>query len=257
MDYLLYEVVGRKGLVTLNRPEKRNALHPSLVSELSGVLGQAAGDEQVKVLILRANGSSFCAGADLEYLQQLQGNTLEENLADSNHLKAFFLQLYQFPKPTIAQVGGHAIAGGAGFVSVCDYVFMGVDAKIGYTEVRIGFVPAIVTPFLIRKVGVGRAKELLLSGKLYTADEAYLFGLVSRVVAGDQLQKEVEAFSDELIVSNSGESMAMTKKLIQSISDGNLTRDLELAAELNAKARSTESCKRGIRAFLEKKTIDW
>lgn len=257
MDYLLYEVVGRKGLITLNRPEKRNALHPRLVSELSGVLAQAASDEQVKVLILRANGSSFCAGADLEYLQQLQANTFEENLADSNHLKAFFLQLYQFPKPTIAQVGGHAIAGGAGFVSVCDYAFMGGDAKIGYTEVRIGFIPAIVTPFLIRKVGVGRAKELLLSGKLHSADEAYQFGLVTRVVAGSQLQQEVDAFSDELIVSNSGESMTMTKKLIQSISDGNLTRDLELAAELNAKARSTESCKRGIRAFLEKKTIEW
>ncbi len=257
MDFILYELIGRKGVITLNRPEKRNALHPSLVSELSEVLTQAAGDERVKVLIIRANGTSFCAGADLEYLQQLQANTFEENLADSNHLKAFFLQLYQFPKPTIAQVGGHAIAGGAGFVSVCDYAYMGAEAKIGYTEVRIGFIPAIVTPFLMRKVGAGRAKELLLSGKLYTADEAYQFGLVSKVVSANLLQQEVDALSDELILSNSAESMAMTKHLIQTITDGNLKKDLEVAAELNAKARSTELCKRGIRAFLEKKTIEW
>ncbi|MBI3232787.1 MAG: enoyl-CoA hydratase/isomerase family protein, partial [Bacteroidetes bacterium] len=162
--YVTYHVENRIGTITLNRPDKRNALNAEFVSELKQVFVHAYADENCKVIILKSNADVFCAGADLEYLKQLQTNTFEENYADSSHLATMFELIYTGPKPVIARIEGHAISGGCGLVSICDYSFATPNVNFAYTEVKIGFIPAIVMIFLIRKIGEGKARELLLGG---------------------------------------------------------------------------------------------
>ncbi|MFZ1805673.1 MAG: enoyl-CoA hydratase/isomerase family protein [Cyclobacteriaceae bacterium] len=257
MSNVLYEVKDRVCFLTLNRPEKKNALNAVMVSDLKNQLTKAESDSEVKVIVLKANGDVFCSGADLESLQQLQKNTHEENLKDSNHLKDLFLQLYTLKKVVVAQVQGHALAGGCGLATVCDFVFAVPKAKMGYTEVRIGFVPAIVMVFLLRKVGEQKAKQLLLSGELITGDDVLKFGLVNRLVPEEQLDDEVNAFCSRLIQNNSIQSMELTKMMIAHSQSMTLEDGLNYASEMNAKARATDDCKRGIGAFLNKEKLTW
>ena len=144
MDFILQEKKGRIGIIIINRPDKRNALNSTVISELNEAFTSFEADNDVKVIILRARGSVFSAGADLQYLQELQTNSFDENLADSNNIKELFLKIYNLKKVVIAEVQGHAIAGGCGLMTVCDYAFTVPEAKFGYTEVKIGFIPAIV-----------------------------------------------------------------------------------------------------------------
>ena len=176
-----YAVSDRIAYITLNRPEKRNALNQELVNALRDAFEKAESDQAVKVIVLKANGDSFCAGADLGYLQQLQKFSYDENLADSKNLRDLFLQIYTSGKVVVAEVQGSAIAGGCGLATVCDFVFSAPEAKFGYTEVKIGFIPAIVMVFLLRKIGEGKSKELLLSGKLISAEDARNMGLVNHI----------------------------------------------------------------------------
>nr|WP_051052799.1 enoyl-CoA hydratase-related protein [Fulvivirga imtechensis] len=257
MKYVEYSVVDMKGYITLNRPDKRNALSYEVVSDLKAAFSKASEDKNVKVIILRANGKAFCAGADLAYLQQLQSNTYEENLEDSNHLKELFYQIYTLNKVVIAQVQGHAIAGGCGLATVCDFAVTVPEAKFGYTEVRIGFIPAIVKVFLLRKIGEMRSKELLLTGELVTAEAAREYGLVNQVVAQEDLEQHVEDFANKLITNNSGQSMAFTKQMIAKVQSMSVEDGLQYAAEMNAEARASEDCKKGIAAFLNKEEIKW
>lgn len=159
---VLYSVSNRIATISLNRPDKRNAFNPELVTALTEALLNASDDESVKVIILKAEGTTFSAGADLAYLQQLQNNTHEENVADSENLKNLFTTIYYLPKVVIAQVEGHAIAGGCGLATVCDITFAVPEANFGYTEVKLGFVPAIVSCFLLRKTGETIAKKYCL-----------------------------------------------------------------------------------------------
>lgn len=256
MEFIEIEKRDRVGVITLNRPEKRNAMHPGLVAEITRVLEQFQADAEVKVVLIRANGSAFCAGADLAYLQSLQAFSYEENLADSVRLKDFFHFIYRFPKPVVAQVAGAALAGGAGLLSVCDFVVAVPDAWIGYTEVKIGFIPAIVSPFLVKKVGEGKAKEMLISGNLYQADDACLAGLITLTASILDLERTTWDFIAKMITSNSATAMSATKKLLQD-QDPDLPNRLAEAAKQNAMARGTDDCKRGIRAFLEKQNLTW
>ncbi len=253
----LYEVKNRIAYITLNRPEKRNAMSHEMVSELMAAFTNAERDESVKVVVLRANGSSFCAGADLAYLQQLQKFTYSQNLEDSNHLKGLFLKIYTLSKVVVAQVQGHALAGGCGLATVCDFSFSVPEAKFGYTEVRIGFIPALVKVFLIRKIGEGKARELLLTGDLVDAEKAKDLGLINYVVAADKLESAVEEFAQRLIAQNSAQSMAFTKRMICEVQGKGLEDALKYAAEMNAKARASEDCQKGIAAFLNKEKIEW
>lgn len=257
MNSLLYSTSNRIATITLNRPEKRNALNAELVSELTASFIKAEKDDQVKAILLKATGESFCAGADLGYLQQLQKNSLKENLADSTALKDLFLKIYTLPKPVVAQVQGHALAGGCGLATVCDFCFSVPEAKFGYTEVKIGFIPAIVMVFLIRKIGDGKARELLLSGNPINAEEALEKGLINRVVAQEELEKTVLAFAEHLVNTNSPMSMKLTKQMLAEVQQQPLEDALKYAAEMNAQARSTEDCRRGISAFLNKEKIIW
>ena len=251
-DMLLYEVDDRVAYITLNRPDKRNALPDQMVTLLSKAFGRAEAAPGVKVVILRGNGKAFCAGADLDYLQRLQKFSFDENLQDSNHLKELFLQIYRFPKIVIAQGEGHAIAGGAGLATVCDFTFSVPEAKYGYTEVKIGFIPAIVMVFLVRKCGELRAKELLLSGKIITAEAAVRYNKINEVVAADQIKDHVRGFAESLCTGNSEQSMAMTKRMLGDIWHFPIVDGLNFAAKMNAHTRGTEDCKKGISAFLNK-----
>ena len=257
MKHITYDVDQRIGYITLNRPEKRNALNQALVTELKACFVQAGQDPGVKVVVLRAQGEAFCAGADLAYLQDLQQYAYEQNLEDSNHLRDLFLTIYTLPKVVIAQVQGHALAGGCGLATVCDFALAVPEAKFGYTEVKIGFVPALVMIFLIRKIGESRARHLLLSGNLVSAADALSMGLVTRVVSPETLETEVNALAEKLASGNSASSMALTKQMIAEVQSMKLDEALTYASRMNAQARATEDCKRGIAAFLAKEKIMW
>jgi len=257
MKLVNYSVQDRIGVITLNRPEKRNALSHELVADIKEALTIAEKDDQVKVVILKANGEAFCAGADLEYLQQLQKFSYEENLQDSNNLKDLFLKIYTHPKVIIAEVQGHALAGGCGLATVCDFSFAVPNAKFGYTEVKIGFIPAIVTVFLLRKIGEAKSKELLLGGDLFSAEQAVQMGLINRVVSPEKLEQEVLETARKLVEGNSSESMKLTKQMITKVQSETLMDALNYAAEMNARARGTEDCRKGIAAFLNKEKLKW
>ncbi len=257
MSLVLYTKKDRIGYITLNRPEKRNALSHELVAELKSTLAQAEADVEVKVVVLKAEGDAFCAGADLAYLQQLQHFSFEENKADSHHLKELFLQIYQLKKVVMAQVQGHALAGGCGLATVCDFVFAVPEAKFGYTEVRIGFIPAMVLVFLIRKIGEQKARHLLLTGDLVQGAAAKEMGLVYALVAKEELENKVNEFALKLVTANSGRSMQITKQMIGEVQSMSLQDALNYAATMNAHARATDDCKNGIAAFLEKREWKW
>jgi methylglutaconyl-CoA hydratase len=255
--FVLYEVKDRVGYITLNRPEKRNALSFQVVQELKEAFTEAEHDDNAKVIVLQARGDAFCAGADLAYLQQMQTFSYEDNLSDSNHLKSVYYQIYTMKKVVIASIQGHALAGGCGLATVCDFVFSVPEAKFGYTEVKIGFVPAIVMVFLIRKIGEGKAKELLMTGDLIKAEEAIYYGIVNKIVSREKLHDHVKAFALHLTSQNSGISMMLTKQMISQVQSMNLESALSFAAQMNANARGSEDCKKGIAAFLNKEKINW
>lgn len=257
MAFVEYYTRDRIGYIVLNRPEKRNALSPQVVTELKSIFQTAAADAGVKIVVLRAKGDVFCAGADLEYLQQLQQFSFEDNLADSAHLKDLLLLIYQLNKVVIAEVQGHALAGGCGLAMVCDFVFATHEAKFGYTEVKIGFVPAIVMVFLLRKIGEARTKELLLSGKLINASIASEWGMVNRIVDKSILESEVNLFAKQLVMDASSQSLTLTKHMIAEVQHMKLEEALDFACRQNAQARGNDDYKRGIAAFLEKKELKW
>lgn len=250
-------IENRVAYVNLNRPKKRNALNSELVMELKAVLKDLETDENCKVIVLSGEGDAFCAGADLEYLETLQKNTFQENLDDSNSLKELFEIIYHHKKVIIAKLTGHAIAGGAGLATVCDLVYAVPDCKLGYTEVRIGFIPAIVAVFLLRKVGESAAKELLLSGHLISADEALKMSMINGVIEGKDIHEIVKLKAEELCSRCSGSSLSSTKALINMVQDHSIDEALSKAAAMNAHSRATEDCQAGISAFLNKEKKVW
>ncbi len=250
----------RSGLVltlTLNRPDKRNALSADLVTALKDALAEAATDDAVRVIVLTGAGKAFSAGADLAALGALQTASAEDNLADSRHLAGLFEAVYRHPKPIIAKVNGHAIAGGCGLAAVCDLALVAAEAKLGFTEVRIGFVPAIVSVFVLRKLGEAAARDLMLRGHLITAGEAAAVGLVTRAVAPEDLDAATGAVARELATETSGTAVALTKQLLAEVPGMGLSEALGHAASLNALARGTDDCKAGVAAFLGKTDPPW
>jgi methylglutaconyl-CoA hydratase len=254
---VLYEVKDRVGYITLNRPEKRNALSFEFVNEIKTIFKQAENDNTCKVIVIKANGEAFCSGADLAYLQQLQNNTYEENLADSKNLMELFRMIYVSPKVVISQVNGPALAGGCGLATVCDFCFATPISTFGYTEVKIGFVPAIVMVFLIRKLGEKTTKELLLTGDVIDALKALDLGLINYLADANFIDEEVHNFALKLCNSTSSQSLAMVKEMLNEVQNITLNEGLQYATEMNANARKTDDCKRGIAAFLTKQKLTW
>lgn len=256
-EFVLFDIKDRIATIRINRPDKRNALNPQLIKELTSAFKEAGLDPAAKVVILKSTGETFSAGADLAYLQQLQSNSFQENLDDSIQLKELFSTIYGLSKPVIAQVEGNAIAGGCGLVTVCDIVFAVPEALFGYTEVKIGFVPALVAAFILKKIGEGRTRELLLSGELITSDVAARYGLVNFIYPKEDISDTVRVYAQNLVGNTSSQSIKAVKALLAKIQHLSVDESLSFAAEVNAKARLTDDCKKGIAAFLDKKPVKW
>src|SRR5664279_408746 len=203
---------GPVATLTLNRPEKRNAISYQLIEELHRALHEVQ-SSQSNILILTGAGAAFCSGMDLDNLREITRHTEEENLADSGRMAHMFRTLYEFPKVTIAAVNGAALAGGCGLATLCDFTLASSDAKFGYTEVRIGFVPAIVSAFLVRQVGEKQARDLLLTGRIFGAEEAARMGLVGEIVPAESLMSRSYQLA-ALLMENSAASLRATKQLL-------------------------------------------
>ncbi|MBU6325639.1 MAG: enoyl-CoA hydratase/isomerase family protein [Bacteroidetes bacterium] len=257
MPSLLIQEQGPVLTLTLNRPEKRNALNPDLTNMLRDALEVGMNRGDIRVIIINSSGDAFCAGADLAYLQQIRNNSFEENVQDSMNLKALFELIIKGPKPVIAAVRGAALAGGCGLANACDICFATPAAQFGYTESKIGFIPALVSIFLQRKINGSIARELLISGRIFKSEEAKLHGIVHHIVEEETLDKHVMEFARHLAGSTSGQSIALTKELLWNSSALGLDEGMNLAASMNARARASEDCIKGIDAFLNKEKISW
>jgi methylglutaconyl-CoA hydratase len=245
----------RVALLTLNRPDKRNAISFELVDEVLNALDEVE-SSQALVLILTGAGKAFSGGLDLENLKALLGRTHQENVRDTQTMARLFRSIYEFPKPTIAAVNGAAIAGGTGLATMCDITIASTDAKFGYTEVRIGFVPAIVSSFLVRQVGEKHARDLLLTGRIFDAAEAYRLGLVNEVVSPEHLMTRAREVAATLL-ENSPLSLVATKRLIAGFGFEELNRQIAAAIDENARSRTTADFREGITSFLEKRKPRW
>src|SRR5579859_6733686 len=224
-DYktILYEETGGVATITLSRADKRNAISYELIDDLLAAFNRAA-QSPAQAVILTGAGKAFCAGMDLENLQQLTGRTHEQNLKDSETMGALFLTLYDFPKPTIAAVNGAAVAGGTGLATLCDFTLAVPEAKFGYTEVKIGFVPAIVSVFLTRQIGDKHARDLLLTGRLVDAAEALKLGLISEIVPRERLIDRARELANVLIAA-SPISLTRAKRLLTSAAAASVDAD--------------------------------
>ena len=241
--------------VTLNRPDKRNAISYELIEDLLDALHEVATSGAL-VLVLTGAGKAFCSGMDLDNLKALAGRSPEQSLRDSESMARLFRSLYDFPKPTIAAVNGAAIAGGCGLATLCDFTLAVPDAKFGYTEVRIGFVPAIVSTFLLRQVGEKHARDLLLTGRIIGGDEAYRIGLINEIVAPDALLNRARELAAQLI-ENSPASLTSTKRLLSDFAQRELDAQIQSAVRENAAIRATHDFREGISSFLEKRKPHW
>ena len=243
--------------ILMERPEKRNALDQALVAGLTDAILQADADDSVRLIVLTGSGKAFSAGADLAALQRLASATLEDNLSDSRALAALFEAIYQAGTPVLARVNGHAIAGGCGLAAVCDFVVAADNAKFGFTEVRIGFVPAIISVYLLERFPEYAIRRAFLAGGLMSAEEARAIGLVSRVVPGAELDSAVAEIAQDLVRNTSGDAVAATKALLRTRFAGTHAARLDEAVRLNAEARGTGECRAGVAAFLEKRPFPW
>jgi methylglutaconyl-CoA hydratase len=246
---------GGVATLTLNRPDKRNAISYELIQDLLTAL-EAVAESKARVLVLTGAGKAFCSGMDLENLKSLVGRTPEQSLADSQIMAILFRTLYDFPKPTIAAVNGAAIAGGTGLATLCDFTLAVPEAKFGYTEVRIGFVPAIVSTFLLRQVGEKIARDLLLTGRLFDAEEALRIGLITEIVPAENLMRRTAELA-ALLMENSPGSLRYTKRLLSAAARAELDAQIDAAVRENAAIRSTPDFREGIASFLEKRKPKW
>ena len=241
--------------ITLHRPERRNAMTPEMQLELTTALEDAAAGSS-RVLVLTGAGEAFCSGLDLSALQTMRSEDAALHRADAERLARLFLALYELPIPTIAAVNGPAIAGGTGLAIICDFTLATSAAKFGFTEVRIGFIPALVSAFLALQVGHKRSMDLLLTGRIFDAEEALKLGLVNEIVAPEELAQRAKTLADTLLAS-SPQALGAIKRLIAAQNKEWLTVAIVDAIDASAAARATANFREGIAAFLEKRKPVW
>jgi methylglutaconyl-CoA hydratase len=249
------EFSGDLATITLNRPEKRNAISAEMMAELVSAFDEVDASP-ARVLILTGAGKAFCSGMDLDSLKALATQSPAEQLEDARRLAHMCRRIWSFPKPTIAAVNGHAIAGGCGIATLCDFTIAVPEAKFGYPEVRIGFLPAVVSIFLVRQVGEKNARDLLLTGKTIDAAEAHRLGMVTQIVPAEGLLKAAQELAATLLAASPA-SLRTTKKLLCDFAAPEIDRELELAIEESARIRSTADFREGLASFLEKRAPRW
>jgi methylglutaconyl-CoA hydratase len=241
--------------ITLTRPEKRNAISAQMIEDLLEALGEAE-NGTARVAILTGAGNAFCAGMDIEELRAIAGRSHEQHLEESQRTARMFFRLYRFPKPLIAAVNGPAIAGGCGIATLADFTLAVPEAKFGYTEVKIGFIPGLVSVFLRRQIGEKRTRDLLLSGRFFNSAEALQFGLVTEIVPQEKLLERAREIAHTLIAS-SPTSLARTKRLLLHFDEQSIEEEIDRAVRENANIRSTSEFREGVTAFLEKRPPKW
>jgi len=249
------ETADAVAMLTLNRPEKRNAISHMMIGEILHALDEVEGGS-ARVLILTGADNAFCAGMDLQALKDFRSQSDTKIVADARLIATLFRRLYAFPKPTIAAVNGPAIAGGCGMATVCDFTLAVLEAKFGYTEVRIGFIPAIVSSYVVRQVGEKRARDLLLSGRIFRAAAAQTMGIVTEVLERDKLLPRAHELAQSL-AAMSPVALSHTKRLLLKFSEDELDRETEMAVEASARVRKTADFQEGLAAFLEKRKPQW
>ena len=246
---------GTVALITLNRPDKRNAISAAMIAEvLSALKDVESGGE--RVAIITGSGKAFCAGMDLDALKSLATQSPEQNLADARRTAGFFRRIWSFPKPLIAAVNGAALAGGCGIATLCDFTLAVPEAKFGYTEVRVGFIPALVSMFLERQVGEKLARDLFLTGRIIDAAEAKAIGLVTNIVPAERLLAAARELA-AVLIANSPASIQATKRLLVRVSETEIDRRIELAVAESVAIRATPDFREGLAAFLEKREPRW
>jgi methylglutaconyl-CoA hydratase len=254
-ETLTLEFTGQLATLTLNRPDNRNAINSRMVSELQSALDEIE-NGRTRVAIITGAGKAFCAGMDLEMLSDIANQSSNENMEDSRRMAKMFRRIWGFSKPLIAAVNGAALAGGCGIATLCDFTLSIPEAKFGYTEVRIGFLPAIVSVFLTRQIGDKQARNLLLTGRLIEAPEALSLGLITEIVPHERLMQRAHELADVLIAA-SPVSLTRAKRLLTSAAAASVDADLERAILENARIRCTADFKEGLASFLEKRKPVW
>lgn len=253
-ESLVVEIDATSGVatITLNRPEKRNALSDVLIDELADAVAWSDADERVRVILLRGEGSDFCAGMDLQSLSDMMEAGVEEQLADADALGDLFLIFRRIGTPIVAAVHGHAVAGGCGLATACDIVLASEDARLGYPEVKIGFVPAMVITMLRRAVGEKRTFDLVATGRIVDAKTAASYGLVQHVFSASEFEGASREFVEDL-AERSASAMALSKRLIYQTERHSFEAAIRAGADINALARMTEDYREGVRGFLDSK----
>ncbi len=248
---ILYKVDGGIAEIMLNRPEKMNSLDEELIHDLDKMMRDFSVNDEVQVVVITGAEGNFCSGLYLDYLQKISEYDILENKEDSRRFKDMLMSIYSCSKPVIAKVKGYCLAGGAGIASACDIIVADETAKFGYTEVKIGFIPAIVMLFLLKRVTETHAKDLLLSARMIDAQEAYRIGFINHCVTASELDSKVYEIC-EMLKKNSSSSIKLTKEMFGNISGMDFDEGLEYACNLNAITRMTPDCKAGVAKFLDK-----
>jgi methylglutaconyl-CoA hydratase len=255
-ETISYSLEDRVASVTLDRPEVHNAFNEVMIAELTAVFKKVSEDESVRVVVLTGNGKSFSAGADLNWMKKMINYSYEQNLEDSLKLAELFFLMYSLPKPIIARVNGAAIGGGTGLVAVCDIAVAADSAKFSLSEVKLGLVPACISPYVIRKVGEGRCREFFLTGERLTAKRALEAGLVNHVVSLEELDQAVQEKVDQLI-SSGPKALAMCKELLKNVPGMSFDKAKTYTADMIASMRIGDEGQEGMNAFLEKRKPKW
>ena len=246
---------GAVATITLSRAEKRNAISAQMIADLLAALDELE-KSPARVVILTGSGKAFCSGMDLEMLSAIAQQSPDENLQDSERMAQLFRRVWSFPKPMIAAVNGAALAGGCGLATLCDFTLAVPEAKFGYTEVRIGFIPALVSVFLARQIGDKPARDLLLTGRIIEAAEAKAMGLITEIVAPEKLLERAGEIAAALLAA-SPTSVLRTKRLLTAAASAEIDRDIAHAVKENAEIRATANFREGLASFLEKRPPQW
>jgi methylglutaconyl-CoA hydratase len=249
---IVYKVEGGIADIMLNRPDKMNSLDENLIFELTDLFRDFNVNDEVKCIVMSGAAGNFCSGLYLDYLQKISEFNILQNKEDSRKFKDMLLAIYNCSKPTIAKVSGYALAGGCGIASCCDFIIADETAKFGYTEVKIGFIPAIVMLFLLKRVSETHARDLLLTSRIIDSPEALRMGLINHVVPSTDLDSTVNELAVSLM-KNSASSIKLTKEMFSTISGMSFENALEYACDMNAITRMTDDCKAGIAKFLKRK----